>query len=122
MQRGADAALYALVRSRAGSGLLGLLVVLGLLIRLRLVARLRRGSRLAPGQAALDPVDQGGDLLVAELLVLGRHLQVLILIAHRLDQQALVRLARDRGRAALAAREDRLARVEPQLGLLLVGT
>ena len=77
------------------------------------------GPRLGPECASLDPVGQGGDLLGLEFS-LGGHLHV-PLVADRLDQRALVGLARHDDRPALAPLEHRVADVEPQASLVLLG-
>ena len=66
-----------------------------------------------PWGADFYPVFEDCDLLVGELSV-RRHLEFARL-PDGLDQQALVRLARHDGGAALAAFEHRLARIEPQI-------
>ena len=93
--------------------------------------RLRRDPRpprsppppLAP-LAARAPIctqrGQVGDLPVRELL-LRRHLQVVVLVADRLDQQALLRVAGDDDGAGLAAVHHAGLRVEPQVALVLLG-
>ena len=66
------------------------------------------------------PALEVGDHLVGQLL-LGRHLEVVVLVADRLDQQALLEVARhDRG-AEVAPLADALPRVEHEVRLDLLG-
>ena len=80
--------------------------------------RLRPGV-LRPHRAILHPRREVGDFLLREL-GLGRHLQVLVLVANRLDEQALARLAGDERGARVAALEHGLTRVEQQAALHLL--
>ncbi len=75
------------------------------------------GRGVAPGSAAADPLDQRGDFLGRQLRF-GGHL-IRIAVANRIDQQALVGLARHDGRRGVAPLEHGVARVEPQVALLL---
>ena len=65
--------------------------------------------RLRPRSAGLDPLRQRSDIRVCELALLGRHLQIRITIAHRLEHQTFLRLASHHGRSCVAARQCRLA-------------
>ena len=69
---------------------------------------LRRG-RARVRRAAAHPFREVGDLLVAELLILRRHLQVFILVADGLDQERIIGLARHEGRTGVAAVQNGLA-------------
>src|SRR6185436_6017207 len=71
------------------------------------------------GRAALHPRLEVRDHLGREL-ALRRHLELLVLVADRLDEEALVEVARDDGRAGLAALEQALARVDVELALQLL--
>ena len=67
----------------------------------------------------LDPFPQHRHLLRRELL-LWRHLQVLVHIVHRLNEQTLLRLARHQRRPALATFLPAALRVQSQVALLLL--
>ncbi len=71
------------------------------------------------GRPDLDPLLEVGDLLIRELL-LRRHLQVAVRVPHRLNQQAIVRLARHDRRPSLSAAQNAARRVEPQSRRLLL--
>ena len=76
-----------------------------------------RGASLGgPGRAALHPLGEVGSLGVAQAR-LGRHLQVLVAVAHGLDEEALVRLPGDNGGAGVAAFEHGGAGVEEEAAL-----
>ena len=75
---------------------------------------LRAVSDARIGRAHFDPGFEIGDLLGGKLLVLRRHLQIRIGVAHRLDEQAFLRIAGHDGRAGLAAFQSPLARIEEQ--------
>ena len=79
----------------------------------------RRVAR-RPGGVELDPLGQRRELVIVEL-ALGWHLGSVVLEVHCRDQQAVLRIAGHDRRAVFAAGQHRLARIEPQLGLLLVG-
>ena len=74
------------------------------------------GRLVSPRRAAADPFDERGDL-VGRQLRLGGHL-IGLAVANRVDQQALVRLARHDGRRRVAPLEHCGPRVEPQVALL----
>ena len=74
----------------------------------------RAGARI--GRAEFHPFFEVGDLLVAQA-ALGRHAEILVAITHGLDQAALVEIAGNQRRAAVAAVGPALARVEPQAAL-----
>ena len=63
--------------------------------------------------AGRDPGREIGDLILAQRLV-RRHRRNVVGTLDRLEQQALVRLASDNGRAGITAGEQRLARVDAQ--------
>ncbi len=69
---------------------------------------------------ALDPGFQSGDRGRGKLS-LGGHLCQLIIITNRLDDQAFVWLARNNGRAALAASSHPFRGIEEQTPLELLG-
>ena len=73
------------------------------------------------GCPAAHPLDQVRDLAVGKLLALGGHLQVLVLVGNRVDQEAVGGLSRDQGGAGVAAVEKPLPRVEHEPALHLVG-
>ena len=75
-----------------------------------------RGARI--GGAARHPVGQDGDLLVRQFL-LGRHFEIGVRVADPLEEQALLRLARNNRRASLAALLPAAPRIkgEPSLDL-----
>ncbi len=75
------------------------------------------GDFAPPGRAFADPFDQNRDLVGGQLR-LGRHL-IRFAVADGIDQQALVGLARHDGRRGVAPRQHCLARVEPQVALVL---
>ena len=54
-------------------------------------------------RAHLDPRDQAGNLRVREFLVFRRHAQFIIRVTHRLDEQAMLRIARRDGWPGVAA-------------------
>ena len=62
--------------------------------------------------ALLDPIDQCRDLAVGQFAV-GRHLQVVRCIADRLDDEALLRLARDDRGALIAASSPARFMIQP---------
>ena len=70
-------------------------------------------------RAGLDPFLQRGDVFVAEFL-LRRHPQVAVGVAHGLEQEAGVRLARLDGRSGVAAGHPALAGVEAEAALDLL--
>ena len=90
-----------------------------------LARRLERPVR-RPRRPLLDPAPQHRDLLGRQLLaaLLGRHLQLGVVVLDPIDQVALIGLARhDRRLAPLKLGERPFLGVEPQLGfaLLIVG-
>ena len=74
---------------------------------------------LRPGGADPHPLFQHGDLLVRQLL-LGRHRQVFVVVAHGLDDQRLVRLAGHQCRPRVAAGGEVAEVVDTQSALLLL--
>ena len=76
-----------------------------------------RGVGFGPGQTALHPALERGDLDYGKAVALGRHFQAVVM--HRLNDQALGGLAHERGGTALPTFKDRLARGErqPSFGL-----
>jgi hypothetical protein len=74
----------------------------------------RRVVRAGVGRPHRDPFLEVGDLFCRELLALGRHFEIRIVVADGLDEEALVGLARDERRAGVAALQHRVARVELQ--------
>ena len=78
----------------------------------RLVARI--------GRAHLHPGLEVGDHRVGQLL-LRRHLEVLILVVDRLDEQTFLRIARDDRRPQVAPLAHPCARVEEQVAAQLLG-
>jgi hypothetical protein len=70
------------------------------------------GARI--GSAAADPFGEIGDLTFGELLVLGRHLQILVLVADGLDEERFIGLAGHKGGPGVAAGEGGLAGVEEE--------
>ncbi len=86
-----------------------------------LLRRERALVRLGPRQAELDPLRERGDLLLRQLRLLGRHV-ILRLVPDALDERALIRLARHRRGNAIGPFQDRLARIEAQIALLLFGS
>ena len=87
-----------------------------------LLHRFRRGGRCrtSPGNTQFDPGGQLGQFIIGQLAG-GGHLHVAF-VPHGMDQRAFVRLARHDHDRGIASFEQRLARVEPQAGLLLVGS
>ena len=77
-----------------------------------------RGFAAGPGGAHLDPSGECGDLGGFELR-LRRHLDE-VAVVHRVDDEALARLARHDGRPIAPAFEHARARVEPQVALGLL--
>src|SRR5690606_11416775 len=68
------------------------------------------------------PLRERIDLRLRELLALGRHLQVRVAVADRMDEQALLRISRLQQRPRLAALQHALGAVkrEPTLRLPLL--
>src|SRR5262249_27721164 len=74
---------------------------------------------IGPEGAPFDPCDHVGDLVGAQLAA-RRHLQIAILVAYRLEKEALLRRARDDGGSALAALQEPGTAVQPQFRLRLL--
>jgi hypothetical protein len=73
------------------------------------------------GRTLLDPCDQVGHLPGGQLL-LGGHLQIGVLVADGLDEQAFFGVAGDEGGAGFSTLKKRLARIEAELAFdLLAG-
>ena len=81
----------------------------------RSAARIRFGPR----RSHFDPGGQVGDLRVGQS-ALGGHAQIGVLIADRLDEQALVRLAGHKSRSPVAAFEHGGPAIQPQIRLRLL--
>ncbi len=78
------------------------------------------GNGIREDSAVPDPRFQDRYLFRSQFLG-RRHLQVLGLVAHGLDEEALVELARNDGRAAVAALEDSGPAIEQQAALVFLG-
>ena len=90
-------------------------------VPLRSDGRWRRARRRGPRCATADPLDEDVDVLGLQFGPAVRHLRRAGDLLDRLNQQAVVRLARDDRGTRLSAREHVLARVEPEAALLVRG-
>jgi hypothetical protein len=79
----------------------------------------RRG--VGPDGALVDPRSDQVDLGRRERGSLLRHAVLVVLVQEQLDQQALLRVAREDGLAGDAALHRQRARVDPELPLRLLG-
>ena len=82
--------------------------------------RERRGD-LGPLRPSLDPLDEPLDFGVGELIRVARHLQVIVHMPERGDDEALFRVPRDDRGAAAASLEHPLAGIEPETAPFVVG-
>ena len=78
------------------------------------------GFRARIGRAHADPFHEVGDEVVGKLLVARWHREIAVGIADGFDEQAFVRLARNDGRAGVAALEPAIACVEREAALDLL--
>ena len=72
-------------------------------------------------RAHLHPGFQIGNLLVGKFPVFRRHLEIGIRVAHRLDQQAALCIARNDGRTIVATSEQTRTRIQPETALYFFG-
>ena len=87
--------------------------------RFRTVRGSRR-RRARPRRPHLDPSGNVRDRTVGQL-ALGRHLYD-VAVPDGTDDQAVIRLARHQRRPAVASFQQRVARIDPQVAALLLGT
>ncbi len=80
-----------------------------------------RDQRPRVGRPAADPLGDVRDLLVGKPVALGRHLEVVVPVADRVDDEAVGGLSRRDRRPRVAAVEHPLARVQHEAALDLVG-
>ena len=96
--------------------------VLAAFLEIKLLGDCRRAAShdaFGPRRSHFDPGRQIGDLGVGQL-ALGRHAQIGVLIADRLDEQALVRLAGHKSRSPVAAFEHGGPAIQPQIRFRLL--
>ena len=79
-----------------------------------------RDLRTRIGRAAINPLDEVRDNLRVELRTLLRHLQGFMAVIHGLNQDTLLRIARDDGRAFFTALEQAVAIIEAEVAFLLL--
>jgi hypothetical protein len=82
-------------------------------------SRRRAAGGFRPRRAALDPFLEEGNILIRQLGA-WRHLQFIIVILHRPDQPALLRLAECHNRPAVATGQQPHTALEAQAPLLLL--
>ena len=79
--------------------------------------RLLRSSHARIGRTHLDPSFQIGDLIVRELPVIGRHLEIFVLIADRLEEEAFPGVSGNDGRTGVPAFQHSFLGIEEQAAL-----
>ena len=82
---------------------------------------LGRGGDAGIGGAAADPLGEVGDLRVSEFFALGGHLELVVFVTDRGEEEATRRLAGDEGRAGVAAGKEGGGGVEEETALDAVG-